>query len=217
MTDWYRNTTWDEDIGQAFDKKLGRAKHKAQYLNIQAYTLLAHDPLAAAELARRAVATGDVDQEARARLYLGTALAMAGDVDSAVDALEEAIAVEQRNPASRTGAFLDQALLIAMSRRNDMYEIALERLDSEPEILFEQEISTALIAAILIRHELGHDMSEPAARILGLLESFDAEAHAPMPSYLSIDTLRSRLSEVKAGSILPEPAPRAFVGRDRPD
>ena len=35
MTDWYRNATWDEDIGQAFDKKLGRAKHKAQYLNIQ--------------------------------------------------------------------------------------------------------------------------------------------------------------------------------------
>src|SRR3989337_3519878 len=88
MNDWFRNAEWNEEIAAAFEARLSRARQKAEYLNIQGYMLLATLPAIAGELLRRAIALDDPGQTARACLYLGTALAGTGDLDSAIAALE---------------------------------------------------------------------------------------------------------------------------------
>ena len=131
MSDWFRNSQWNEEIAATFEARLSRARQKAEYLNIQGYSLLATQPAVAAELLRRAIALDNPGQTARACLYLGTALAVAGDLDGAIAALEGAIEAEQRHPMHRTAAYLDQALLIALAQRSDLYDLALKRIDSE--------------------------------------------------------------------------------------
>jgi hypothetical protein len=78
MPDWFRNTEWTAEIAAGFETRLARSRDKAQYLTIQAYTLIATHPEVAAGLARRAIALEDEAQTARAALYLGTALMVAG-------------------------------------------------------------------------------------------------------------------------------------------
>ena len=150
MVEWFRNTEWNDDAEAAFYARLGRARSKAQYLNIQAYTLLASHPQVAASLARRAIECADDTETARAGLYLGTALAVGGDLDGAISALEDAIEAEQREPMFRTAAHLDQALLVALARRVDMYDLALDRLDGERVLPLQDQPLSALIDQALI-------------------------------------------------------------------
>ncbi len=194
MADWFRNTEWNDQIEAAFEAKLGRARDKAQYLNIQAYTLLANAPRVAAALCRRAIETGDPAQKVRAGLYLGTALAIDGDLDGAIAALERAINAEQLDPRHRTGAYLDQALLVAVSRRADLYDLVLSRLESDRHIPFAEQQPSALIAWALIGGERGTPVAEIAASALEALGDAN-ETCAYVPSYLSIDDLRQRLEQ----------------------
>jgi hypothetical protein len=193
MVGWFRNTEWDGDIEAAFNARLGRARSKAQYLNIQAYTLLASHPQVAASLARRAIECADDTETARAGLYLGTALAVAGDMNGAISALEGAIKAEQREPMFRTAAYLDQALLVALAKRTDMYDLALERLSIDRVLPLEDQQLSALIAQALIGRERGDDVAEIATLALGALRCADGE-EAVLPPYLAISLLKSRLT-----------------------
>lgn len=195
MVEWFRNTDWNEEIEAAFDARVGRARDKAQYLNIQAHTLLATHPEVAAKLCRRVVALNDPSQTARGWLYLGTALAAQGDFDGAISSLESAIEAEQRDPIHRTAAHLDQALLIALAERDDLYDIALERLNSERDLPFSEQPLNALIALALMGSERGENVVHAAALALEALA--DTEAYDfGLPPYLSIIDLKSRLRSV---------------------
>jgi tetratricopeptide (TPR) repeat protein len=195
MAEWFRNTDWNDEIEIAFDARLGRARDKAQYLNIQAHTLLASHPHVAANLCRRVLALDAPAQTARAGLYLGTALAVQGDVDGAISALEGAIEAEQREPMHRTAAYLDQALLITLARRDDLYDTALERLESERALPVREQSPTALFALTLIGGARGENVAGAAALALKMLGDSDQEEFA-LPPYLSIRELKSRLSEI---------------------
>ena len=193
MVEWFRNKEWDEGIEAAFNARLGRARSKAQYLNIQAYTLLASHPRAAAALARRAIDCEDQAETARGGLYLGTALALAGDLDGAISALDDAIEAERREPRFRTAAYLDQALLIALAKRSDMYDVAWERLAVERALPLQDQHLSALIAQALIGTERGEDAAEVATLALEILASTEGE-QAASPPYLDVNVLRNRLT-----------------------
>ena len=195
MTDWFRNLQWNADIEAAFDARLGRARDKAQYLNIQAYALLGTHPRIAAALCLRAIDTGNPAQLARAGLYLGTAFAIDGDLDGAIDALEGAIEAERRAPLYRTAAYLDQALLVAVSRRADLYDLVLSRLEQERRIPLADQHSSALIAWALIGGERGANVATLAASALEALGGA-VESPASLPSYLSVNGLRHRLERL---------------------
>jgi len=192
MADWFRNWAWDDEIAAAFDARLARARGKAQYLNIQAYTLLATRPDVAAGLARRAIAIGDPAETARGGLYLGTALAIAGDLDGAIEALEGSIEAQRIEPLHRTAAHLDQALLIALAERADLYDVALDRLAGESALPTGERDPTGLIAESLIRADRGEDMSDLAAAAVEFL-SGGPDAESILPPYLLPAELRRRL------------------------
>lgn len=196
MADWFRNDHWDELIAGAFEAKLARSRNKAEYLNIQGYTLIPSHPEIAAQLLRRAVKLADPTQTARAGLYLGTALAISGDLDAAIDALQAAIDAEQSFPMHRTGAGLDQALLIALAGRTELYDTALRRLESERVLPFDTQLLSALIAQTLILGERGENVAPMALVALNGLK--EAGSGGELPAYLSIDTLRQRLETLAA-------------------
>lgn len=195
MAEWFRNTHWNDEIAAAFDARLGRARDKAQYLNIQAYTLLATHPPVAAALCRRTLALNDPAQTARAGLYLGTALAVEGDFDGAIDALEASIASERRHPMHRTGAYADQALLVAWAKRSDLYETVLSRLEERHGGQSDELPISALIAKSLIQGERGEADKDLATAALSALEELDWEPSV-IPTYLSIDLIKGRLRSI---------------------
>ena len=192
VVDWFRNSEWNDEIEAAFEAKLVRARSKAQYLNIQAYTLLASDPSVAASLARRAIGCADASQTARAGLYLGTALAIAGDLDGAIAALEGAIEAERHEPMYRTAAHLDQALLVALARRDDMYDLALERLGDERSSNLSDQSLSALIAQALIGSERGDNVAGLAAAALDGLGDSNGSSTG-LPALFVTADLRCRL------------------------
>ena len=198
MSEWFRNQEWNDEIAARFEARLARARHKAEYLCIQGYGLLATRSDVAAELLQRAVALDDPAQTARAWLYLGTARALAGDLDGAIAALESAIEAEQRHPMHRTAARLDQALLIALAQRTELYDVALRRLESESVLPFADQQLSALIAQALIRGARGEDVAAMAAAAVEALGGTEDG----WPAYLSVARLRDRLkafSDVAAG------------------
>jgi tetratricopeptide (TPR) repeat protein len=189
MADWFRNTDWDEAIAAEFERRLARSRQPAQHLVLQGYTLLTRHPDLAERLLERAILLGDPQQTARAALYRGTALAILGRFDAAIEALELAMATEVRFPEVRTGAWLDHALLVSFARREADYGAALERLSEERALPFEEQSPTALIADTLMRGAQGQDVAQAAQAALELL------GHgAPMPTAgLSHAALSERL------------------------
>lgn len=195
MPDWFRNTEWNDEIAIRFEDRLKRARHKAQYLNLQGYALLGTQPIAAAALLRRAGALEDPGETARAYLYLGTALAMSGDLDGAIEALGQAIEAEYRYPMCRTGAKLDRALLIAFAERRDLYQAALNDIEQEAVMPFADQRLSALIAGALIRGARGEDVREMAWAALDALR-WEGSNEGSLPVHLSVERLRSRLEEL---------------------
>lgn len=197
MSEWFRNDRWDEEIAARFEARLDRARQKAQYLNLQGYALLASRPDVAAELFERAIVLDDPDQTARAALYLGTARGLLGNFDGAIAALEAAIDAEVRYPMHRTAARLDQALLVALAKREDLYDVVLQRLENEAVLPFDDQWLSALVAQALIRGERGEKVADMAKAALTALGQVD-ERCDDLPGYLSVGLLRSRIEALAA-------------------
>ena len=97
----------------------------------------------------------------------------------------------------RTAAGLDQALLIAMAGRAELYDTALKRLETERILPFETQLLSALIAQTLIRGERGDDVVPMALVALNGLR--DANGNdGPLPAFLSIAAVRQRLETLAA-------------------
>jgi len=204
MGEWFRNNGWDDGIAATFETRLAKARDKAQYLTIQAYCLLATCPELAAVLARRAISLNDPAQTARAGLYLGTALAMTGAVDAAIEALA-------REPAFRTAAHLDQALLIAAAEREALYPLAWARLAEERSVLVDERTPSALIAIALIGGATGHEVAAEARLAIEMLA--EGTGAVAGPDCLSAAALTRRLAVIAAPSALARAAGNDYLRR----
>ncbi len=92
--DWFRNTSWDPEIENAFFKKLARARDKCQYLRIQASTLASRCPEVALRLLDKYFALGEHFDIAQAHVDRATAFLHLNQLDSAILAYEAALARE---------------------------------------------------------------------------------------------------------------------------
>src|SRR5688500_13421369 len=107
VTDWFRNTTWNESVERAFDEKLRSAKRKEQYLRIQASTLARSHPDVALKLLDRYFELTDNFDHAQAHVDRATALLALGRVSDAIASYEAALAREAAFPKLQTQAYLD--------------------------------------------------------------------------------------------------------------
>src|SRR5260221_5002195 len=119
--DWFRNTDWNRDVESAFLRKLGRAKHKAQYLRVQASILAESHPEIALRLLDQYFALGDHFDRALAHVHRATALLSLSELERAIEEYEAALAVEASRPNVGTRASFDLPLLIAERRVESRY------------------------------------------------------------------------------------------------
>ena len=151
--DWFRSTTWNEAIEQAFDDKLRRARSKAQYLRIQACTLSRLRPEVALRLLDRYFQLPEEFDRAQAHVDRAEALLALGRTEEAIAGYEAALAREQVVPNVLTQAYLDLPYLIATKRVRERYEQALGLLKAHearltwPVERFRWHAASALIAA----------------------------------------------------------------------
>lgn len=151
--DWYRNTTWNEEIEKHFNEKLRRARDKSQYLRIQAYTLAQSHPEVALRLSDRYFKFADRFDAAQAYVDRGTALLALGRIEEAIESYQAALARETEFPQYRTQAYLDLPFTIATNQIRSEYSRALKTLHEHGERLtfpvehFRWHAAQALIAA----------------------------------------------------------------------
>ena len=162
MTDWCRRTEWNEEVSADFEARLARARpsNRAQYLSLQAYALIAGHPNVAQRLLERALELGEPSELPRAACYLALARLAQSDVDGAIAAYDRAIEAERANPAFRSTADVDQALLIGLFRKSNRYWDALDRLAIAGSGPFNLVQFEAAAAGALIRAEQGE--ADPA-------------------------------------------------------
>lgn len=155
MSDWFRNSEWDETIAAAFEAKLARARDKAQYLRIQGSTLKDSHPEAAIALLERCVALGEEFHVAHALLDIAHAHYVRGDLEAALSSLECTMEQEARFPMSRTSAHYDYAMLVALHRDQGRYDRALAALEGQNAALFASMDFQAEGARAIILSERG--------------------------------------------------------------
>lgn len=134
--DWYRNTTWTEDIKSAFFGRLDRSRgdsSKAQYLRIQAYYL---EETGNKELVLEALnlldmmfkSHPDTTEFAIAHVQKARCFELLGNFESAVNAYREGIEAERMYPNSRANAGLYFAWFVVRHKLKEIYDEALKIL-----------------------------------------------------------------------------------------
>jgi tetratricopeptide (TPR) repeat protein len=126
--DWWRNTSWSEDIEAAFFNKFARARNKSFYLRNQARFLASNHPEVALRLLDQYFALGADSSEAEAHFYRARAHVALRSMDAAVIAFEAVLAREEAVPNFRTWAFHELPVLIATERMSAHYDRAIEVL-----------------------------------------------------------------------------------------
>lgn len=143
--DWYRNTTWTEDIKDAFFSRLKRSKttfNKAQYLRIQALYLQQtgkkENILGALKLLD--ILFSDCPEPlglASAHLQRAQCFEWLGDYDSALNAYRESIKAERTSRGIRVLAGLNFAWFVVRRGLTQHYDEALSSVEmNEPDFIF---------------------------------------------------------------------------------
>jgi tetratricopeptide (TPR) repeat protein len=154
--DWWRNTSWNEEIEVTFFSKLARARNKTWYLRNQARALAASCPEVALRLLDQYFASGGDLDEAEAHFYRARAYIALGNVEAAVAAFEAVLAREDTVPNFRTWAFHELPVLIATERMSARYDRAIEVLMKHKDRLtFPAQFYQWHGALALILHEQG--------------------------------------------------------------
>lgn len=128
--DWYRNAEWNPEIETRFMAKLNRARHKSQYLRIQASYLAESDPIVALRLLERYFELGDDYDLASAYGIKATAYIALGMIEQAVGAYEAALNRESDFPKYLTDAYLNLPHLIIVKSIESKYSDAITLLDN---------------------------------------------------------------------------------------
>jgi tetratricopeptide (TPR) repeat protein len=200
--DWFRNTSWNCEIEDAFYKKLARAKDKHQYLRIQASLLGSRYPEVALRLLDEYFALGDHLDAAQAHAQRAAAYLCLNQIDSAILAYEAALAREVIFPSLRTRACLELPFLIATRRLSQHYERAIALLEAnKDELVFPADRFTWNCALALIRSEQGDRRSAREAAGRALAASSETRSgfryHPTVELVSSIDaSLRRRLNHL---------------------
>lgn len=197
MSDWYRRSEWSDAAAADFEARLVRARSssRAQYLSLQGYALIANHPQAAEGLLRRAIELAEPSEVPRAACYLALARVARGDVSGAIAAYDEAIEAEGRNPAFRSTAAVDQALLVALFQKGERYAEALDRLwlsNSDPFGLTSFE---AAAAEALIRSARG-EMERAQEEARNALSEMPEDAAEASWAGVSFADLKGRLEAI---------------------
>ncbi len=135
IDEWFRNTTWNEDIALQFEAKLRRARRKEQHLRIQACMLTSSHPQIALALLDRYFEMPDDFDHAQAHVDRATAHLSEGHIEQAIASYEAALHRETQFPRLLTQAYIDLPYLIAMHNLENYYERAIEILETSQERL----------------------------------------------------------------------------------
>jgi hypothetical protein len=195
MTDWYRRTVWDDEIAADFEARLARSRpsSRPQYLSLQGYALLGSHPEIAEELLSRVVASGEASELPRAACYLALSRVAQGNVTDAIEAYEIAIEAERENPAFRSTAGVDQAFLIALDGRSELFGKALDQLAMAAADDWSMAGFEAVVAEALLRHARGENARDRAIEALAL---FPVGADSAEWAGISLGDLRARLEAI---------------------
>ena len=127
---WSPSSTWSESIAAAFEERLRRARHKSQYLRIQAHALAASQPKVALNLLERYFSLEENFDMAQAHCDRAVALAALERPDDAVAAYEAALAREATYPHVKTEAYVDLPYLVATHKLSFYYARAQDVLET---------------------------------------------------------------------------------------
>ena len=170
--DWYRNTTWNAEIERAFNEKLTRARDKAQYLRIQATTLVETHPEVSLKLLDRYFEYDDLFH-GWAHSTRAEALLSLDRIEEALASYEDALAREAEFPNVQSRARHNLPYLIATGGIQDCYNRASELLQlaaSDLELPLDEFLwhtTHALIAADTDDVESARSHAEQALKAAG--------------------------------------------------
>lgn len=159
--DWYRNTSWEPEVEEAFFEKLARARsQRDQYLVIQCGCLSSSSPRDALRLVDYYFESRTNEfHDLRAYLARADAILALGQPRAAVDAYKDVLAEEKRRPNQLTHVATRLPLLIAEHRLTEHYEFAVELAGRElSHCTFAVDVFRRAAARALILDEIGATM-----------------------------------------------------------
>ena len=175
--DWFRNTTWNSAIEDAFETKLKRARNKSEYLRIQASYLAKSHPAITLKLLEQYFELGEHFDFASAFVSKAEALLTLNRIDEALKCYEQALAREKKFPNLLTNASLDFALLVAMRQIKDRYLQAIVVLDeAKVDLIVPRQFYDWNSAYALIQFDLGNldEARKYAAAALEFADEFSS-------------------------------------------
>ncbi|MFT6735015.1 MAG: tetratricopeptide (TPR) repeat protein [Polaribacter sp.] len=133
--DWYRNSTWSDDIESQFMAKLKRARRKEQYLRIQASYLAKTNPDVAIKLLAQYFELEDDFDHAQAYCDYAAAYLSLGDIEKAIN--NYALALEREKVFSNllTDAYILYPMTVVKYGVISSYADADKILDENQERL----------------------------------------------------------------------------------
>ena len=158
MPDWFRNDEWSPAIEEAFQQKLSRARthNRAQYLVIQAMTLVPRHPSSSLSLLDQYFATSDTFEHSRAFQVRGDAFAALGQSEKAIESYKEGVEWERKFPNIISRSIYKLPFVIAKLRSREHYDLALSLLESgRQKLVFPIDIFLQAAALAFIYADLG--------------------------------------------------------------
>lgn len=136
--DWYRNSTWNEEIRAAFFARLARSRSdgsKAQYLRIQALCLQEAGTADLYEVAltlldEMLAKYPDAIDAAGAMTQRGQCLEGLGRIDEAIAAYRDSMATQRARPYMRDNVVLCFGELVVAAKRRELFDEALTNLQA---------------------------------------------------------------------------------------
>ena len=127
--DWFRNETWNDTIKSQFMAKLKRARHKDQYLRIQANYLAESMPEVALDLLNQYFELNNPFNRAQAYCDRASAYIALGKLEEALDAYKSALEEESVVTNILTEAYIALPMLVAQNKMVKYVAEANEILD----------------------------------------------------------------------------------------
>ena len=128
--DWYRNTTWNDEVAENFFIKLGRARsQRDQYLVIQASTLSRVEPKVTLDLTKLYFETKKSDFENVRALWANVnAFKALGRIDDVSKTYRAILKREREFPKHKTTSNVDYPYWVATKELSKEYQDALDIL-----------------------------------------------------------------------------------------
>ena len=201
-SDWFRRTTWTDKDAYEFHSRLQRSRGRAQYLCIQASTLLeTHAPelvAPALELIQDMLAKyPDPFFLARAHLTRAKCLLALDRLPDAIEAFRESFAAQRVMPNNHVNAYLEFAWTVGRLRLSNYFAEALAAIKEfwTPEDMeFPAGVYTYFGALAFISEGLGD--AAGAARWAQDALKAAAATSSPFPRHRKVGLVRAADNEV---------------------